>query len=145
MLVSISSIAVNYGAAYTLVKWMGTGHAGLAFSTSMVSIFGSVVLFLALRRRIGGVEGRRLASSAAKICVASAVMGAVCLASSSLILGRFASVPGARALDLVVSAPLGLLVFYCASRALRVEELEAAVAAVAGPLRRRWGRRDKLR
>ncbi len=140
MLVSLGSIAVNYGVAYFLVKRVGMGHAGLAFSTSMVSIFGSVALFLALRRRIGGMEGRRLSVSAAKICAAAAVMGAACMASSSFILGSgFDSPQWARVLDLAVSAPLGLLVFYGVSRALRVEELEAAMAAAAGPLARRFG------
>ena len=67
------------------------------------------------------------------------------MASSSFILGSgFASMKWARAVDLAVSAPLGLLVFYLAARALRVEELEAALAAVSAPLARRFGGRDKM-
>ena len=39
--------------------------------------------------------------------------------------------------QLLVAIPLGAVVFYLAARALRVEELEMATDAMAGPLKRR--------
>src|SRR3984885_2248191 len=63
MIVSLISIAVNYGTASLFIHGTELGHAGLALSTSVVAIFGAVALFLILRSRIGGVHGRVLASS----------------------------------------------------------------------------------
>ena len=42
--------------------------------------------------------------------------------------------------DLAVSIPLGAVTFYAACRLLRIDELELAMSAMAGPLRRRFGR-----
>jgi hypothetical protein len=39
--------------------------------------------------------------------------------------------------DLGVSIPLGIAVLYAACRVLRISELDLAVNALAGPLRRR--------
>ena len=77
MLVSLGSILVNYAAASTMIKFAGLGHAGLALSTSAVALFGFVVLFAILRKRIGGVHGRDLAMQVGKVTLASAIMGAV--------------------------------------------------------------------
>jgi len=42
-----------------------------------------------------------------------------------------------RLVDLAVSIPLGLVVFYAVCRVLRVSELELAARALANPLARR--------
>jgi hypothetical protein len=41
-------------------------------------------------------------------------------------------------IDLAISIPLGLLIFYAACRILRVSELELAARALADPLARRF-------
>lgn len=134
MLVSVASIAVNYGVAFTMVRHLGMGHAGLALSTSAVSTVGFLALFVAIRPRIGGIEGRKLARSTAKILAASAVMGVACVASSAWILASgLAPLNWLRVADLAVSGPLGLAVYYAVARALQVEELEAAIAALRRP------------
>ena len=61
MLVSLASILINAAAASSMVRFAGLGHAGLALSTSLVALFSSVALFEVIRRRIGGIQGRRLA------------------------------------------------------------------------------------
>jgi putative peptidoglycan lipid II flippase len=65
MLVSAASVAINFGAAWGLLKWAGLGHAGLALSTSIVALFGAAALFALLRVRIQGIHGKTLARSAA--------------------------------------------------------------------------------
>jgi putative peptidoglycan lipid II flippase len=127
MLVSIASVAVNGAAAFTLVQWAGLGVAGLALSVSLVAVLSSAALFAVLRLRLGGLGGAPLASSAVRIAIASAVMGAVCAAAAAWL-----PVPVSRsthALRLAVVVPLGVAVFYAAARALRVPELEAIRAA----------------
>ncbi len=140
MVVSLVSIAINYGAVATLIKAVGMGHTGLALSTSVVSLFGFVTLFLILRNRIHGIYGRELASGFFRIAGASLVMGAAVFLSSHGMERWLGASQLARLADLAVSIPLGLVVFYASCRALHVAELELAVRAVSGPLLRRLGR-----
>jgi putative peptidoglycan lipid II flippase len=129
MLVSVASIGVNFAAAYGMVKWAGIGHAGLALSTATVAIFGAVALLMVLQRRLAGIGLRKLAGSAVKIAAAAALMGVACKLSSVLV----HTVMGARAhvalVDVAISIPLGVAVFYAAARACHIEELEAVEAA----------------
>jgi hypothetical protein len=90
---------------------------------------------VALRARLGGMNGRSLASSAARIAIASAVMGAACLLSTRSIHFAFGAGRLSQLADVAISIPLGVAVFYAAARALRVPELEALRAAISGPLR----------
>lgn len=139
MLVSLASIAVNLAAASSMVKLAGLGHLGLALSTSAVALFGSVALFLLLRKRIHRMEGHALASSITKILIASAAMGAICYLSSRGIHLKLGDRKLAQVVDLAISVPLGTAVYYVLCRALRVAELEAAWRALAAPLTRRLG------
>jgi putative peptidoglycan lipid II flippase len=138
MLVSLISIGVNYVTASFLLRDTGLGHAGLALSTSVVAVFGAVALFLILRKRAGGIYGRNLIDSVWKITAASAVMGAAVLLSSHAIETWLGAQRLARLMDLAISIPLGLLIFYTACRILRVSELELATRALANPLTRRF-------
>jgi putative peptidoglycan lipid II flippase len=130
MIVSVLSIAVNYFTASLLFGHTRLGHAGLALSTAAVATFGGVALFVILRNRVGGIYGRNLIASIWKIIVASAVMGAAVLLASHGIEGWLGVGRLGRLIDLAVSIPLGILVFYAACRILRVSELELATRAL---------------
>jgi putative peptidoglycan lipid II flippase len=136
MIVSLVSIGINYASASMMLKVAGLGHAGLALSTSVVALFNFFALLWVMRGRIGGIHGRSLFFSALKIVAASALMGAICFASSHLFRGWLGIGKLARLVDLAVSIPLGLAVFYGATRALRITELEAAAVAISRPLKR---------
>jgi putative peptidoglycan lipid II flippase len=137
MIVSLLSIAVNYFTASLLFSHTTLGHAGLALSTAAVATFGGIALFVLLRKRVGGIYGRNLIESVWKIAAASAVMGAAVLLSSHGIEGWLGVSRLGRLVDLGVSIPLGLLIFYVTCRFLRVSELELATRALANPLARR--------
>jgi putative peptidoglycan lipid II flippase len=123
MLVSLASVAVNGAAAWAAVRVAGWGHAGLALSTSVVALFGAAVLFSMLRTRLGSLHGRRLATGVLKIAAASAVMAAVCRASSVFIHGAAGSARWMQAADVAVSIPLGAAVFLATARVFGVAEL----------------------
>jgi putative peptidoglycan lipid II flippase len=135
MLVSLASIAVNYLAARACLQWAGMGPAGLALSTAGVALFGALVLLVLLDRRLEGIGLRQLAASAARITAAAMLMGVVCLLSSGAIRAAAGAGRPGRLLDVAVSIPLGVAVFYAGARALRVEELEAVRAACYTALR----------
>jgi len=136
MIISVLSIAVNYITASLLFRNSSLGHAGLALSTAAVATFGGVALFVILRNRIGGIYGRNLVESIWKIAAASAVMGAAVFAASHGIEGWLGDGRLGRLVDLAVSIPLGLLVFYAVCRMLRVSELELATRVLRNPLGR---------
>ncbi len=143
-IVSLASIAINYGVAEAMVRTHTLGHAGLAIATSAVALFGFVVLFWILRGRIGGIHGRALLLSTTQIILASTVMGLVVwLVSRALGLwwgnGRLA-----RLADLGICIPAGAAAFYVVCRMLRVAELEMAGRALMAPLSQ-WASRQRAR
>jgi putative peptidoglycan lipid II flippase len=127
MFVSIGAIAVNAATAFTTVRVLGFGHAGLALSLSTVSIFSALMLLGLLSGRIGGVRGREMAVSLGKIVVASGAMGAVCLVVVRLV--------GSRWLNLAVGLPVGALVFYGVASLMRVREIADVRDAVVRKFR----------
>ncbi len=140
MLVSLASILLNFATAGFMIRVMGLGHAGLALSTSVVALFGFLVLFEILRRRIGGVYGRELATGIGKVIAASLAMAAVTALSSHAMEQWLGVSRSARLADLAVSIPLGLLVFYGACRALGIHEIDLAIRSFTGPVQRRLQR-----
>jgi len=139
MLVSLASILVNIAAASSMVKLAGLGHAGLALSTSLVALFGSIVLFDLIRRRVGRLDGRRLSAAFLKISAASTLMGAAFALSSRMAQHWIGVSRMARVADLAISVPVGLLVFLAAAKLFRLPELEAARRALIAPLAQRLG------
>jgi putative peptidoglycan lipid II flippase len=130
MLVSTMSILVNLVVAYVMIRWAGWGHAGLAVATSGVALVAGLALFLTLRRRLGGVHGRELLGSTVRIAAASAVMAAAVALSSRAAEAWLGESRLARLIELGVSIPLGVLVYWAVCRAARVPELETALRAL---------------
>ena len=141
MIVSMVSVAINFVVAYTMTKSFHLGHRGLALSTSAVALFNFMVLLFLIRKRIGGIKGAELMRTFGKIAAASALLAAVCF-SSDYWMRAFAGAHTIGLLaNLIVSIALGGASFYAVCLLLRVEELETAQAAIAGPLLRRFGLR----
>ena len=147
MIAGVVSIFLNYGLNWTFVRVWGWGHAGLAFSTSLVATFNFAVLFWMMKVKLGGIHGRRLTWSVLKIVVASALMGANCWLSSTALRYAIGESTATRFADLVLSVPLGLAVLYGMCRLMRVQELDAAQEAVIGRLRGRheWSAEERAR
>lgn len=146
MVVSLISIVINFTVASTLIRAVGFGHAGLAFSTSVVAIFNFVALFSVLRARLGGIYGRDLVASFSKVTVAAGMMGIAVSGSNAALVHWLGETRGAFLADLAVSIPIGLAVFYGVARMLKIPELEPALRGLAGPILRRFpGKRGKIR
>ena len=136
MFISLSSIVINYVAASLLTQRTSLGHAGLALSTSFVAVFGFLALFWIMRNRSGGIYGRALTASLAKVLFASAVMSCAVAGSSHAVLAWLGESRLAHLADLGISIPAALVIYYWACRMVRVPELELASRAIAGPLMR---------
>jgi putative peptidoglycan lipid II flippase len=143
MLISLGSIGINLGAAVGLTRVAHMGIAGLALSTSAVALFGFLVLFELLRRKIGGVHGKVLGAQFLKIAMASVGMAVMIALSSHMVESWMGITRLAHLVNLIVSIPLGLGVYYGACRAFHVSDLDMTVSAFAAPVRRIFRTRTK--
>ena len=132
--VSMGTIAVNVALSVALVRVIG--FRGLALSTSLAALANGAVLIVLLRRRLNGIDGRRLAVAFAKIVAAASIMVAAALGAQR-ILG--AVVPGDGVLvqiaRLGTSIGAALLVLGVSAKMLRIEEFDEAMTVVRSPLR----------
>jgi putative peptidoglycan lipid II flippase len=136
MLVSLGSVVVNYIINYLLVGPLG--HVGLACSTSTVALVNFALLLALMRRRLGRLEGRRLALSFLRISLATLAMAAavwlVAVAPAAhLPFSGFRLYLAQVAIGIAAAAA----VFYAACRAVGVEELDEALAAIGGRFRKK--------
>jgi putative peptidoglycan lipid II flippase len=134
--VSVISVLVNLALNIALVRVMG--FRGLALGTATAAVFNAVVLLWLLRRRLGGLGGRRLLETFVKITVASAAMGVAAYVTQQ---GLTGVLPGmseyAKAIRVFGSIGVALLVLGAAAKLMRIQEFDEAVARVLGRLRRR--------
>jgi len=142
VMVSVATMVLNVVLNVTLVRVLS--YRGLALGTAIASLFNAAALLWLLRRRIGGVDGRRLCVALLKIASASALMALVAVALfawlNRYITGVSEIARGAR-LFLTIGASLGVLVV--AAKALRIREFDDAVRLFVGRLTRRTGTSER--
>ncbi len=134
MLISLGSVLVNFVLNSLLV---GTfGHVGLAFSTSSVALINFTLLILLMRRRLGGIEGRRLGSAVLRIFAAALPMAA----SAWLVSELAAALPlhelARRLVQVAGALGTAAAVFYFGCRWFGVAELSEAFNAITGKFAR---------
>ncbi len=130
MVVSMVAVAVNGATAYSLVRIFGMGHTGLALSMSILYTFSALTLMWLIRGKIGGINGRAMAVSFAKILLATAATAVACrgvVEASHQMLGLTMT---ARIMDVTVGVPGGAAAFYIVAMALRIPELADTRQAV---------------
>ena len=137
VIVSVLSVGVNLALNLALVRLLG--FKGLALGTGIAAILNSVVLLWLLRRRLDGLDGRRIFVSLAKITVASAAMGF----AAQMALGWLSALTPAggelaKIIRVAGSIALALLVLAASARLLRIHEFNEATARVLS----RFGRRS---
>ena len=134
--ISIASVLVNAALNVALVRVMG--YRGLALGTSIAAMVNAAALLFLLRRRLGGLEDRRVLLSFAKITLASLLMGAAAAFADSLLRGWL---PGdalaAQALRLAGAIGAALAVLAAAAHLLHVDEFRQGVRLVMSRVARR--------
>ena len=136
VIVSVLSVITNLLLNLALVRVLG--FRGLALGTAIAAMMNAVVLLWLLRRRLGGLEGARIAVSLAKISAAAALMG---LATYYTLQGLLNVMPGDRELVRVLrvgsAIAVALLVLAGSAQWLRIQEFNEATSRVFA----RFGRR----
>ena len=135
VIVSVMSVAANLALNLWLVNILS--FRGLALGTAIAAVLNALILLALLGRRLDGLDGRRIAVSATKIGVASAIMGAavwfIAAWLETLVPGTAFSI---RAIRVFTSIAAGVLVLILAARALRIEELDDALRRLVARFRR---------
>ncbi len=134
VLVSVATVVLNVALNLALVRTIG--FKGLALGTAVSAVFNATVLLWILRSRLGGIDGRRIASSFARIGAASLVMGAAAWATDAAIASRLPSRDvGVLALRVVAAIGVALVVLDLAARALHAREFSEARNLVLARIR----------
>jgi putative peptidoglycan lipid II flippase len=134
-MVSGGVILVNAVASILLVR--AIGFEGLALGTSVAAVANAAVLVWLLRRRLGGLNGRRLCITFVKVTAAALVMALTAVAiqrtTEHAFSGRQA---GWQAVRLAASIGGALMALAGASKFLRVDEFDRAVGMIQGRVRK---------
>jgi putative peptidoglycan lipid II flippase len=135
VIVSMVSVLVNAGLNLLLVRAMG--FRGLALGTSLAALFSAGTLLVLLHGRLHGLNDRRLLSSATRIGIAAAVMGAV---TAAVARAALMALPGntlaAQVIRLSAEIGASLLALALAAWLLRIREFSESVDLVTRRLRR---------
>jgi putative peptidoglycan lipid II flippase len=140
MIVSLLSIAINFGAALLLLEFFHLGYAALALATSLVAVSGCLLLFELLRRRLDGIEGRYLVHQLSRIVLGSVLMAAPLWVIDRAMSRWLGQTRWADLAELAVAIPVGLAVFAIIMKVLRIDEARFALQIFTSPFRRKLNR-----
>lgn len=128
-------IAMNW----LVVNASTLGVGGLALATSIAATLHMLVMYVLLRRRLGGLNGGALLTSVTKTVLATA---ALCVLAWVLRVALDAVLPATlapklhAAVVLALAGGLGIGAFFVVARALRMSELESIVQQARSAVRR---------
>ncbi len=126
--VALANLFLNAILDFALYR---VGVWGIALSTAIVNVGGTVALLVLLRRRLGRLDGGRIAVASVKVGAASALVAVAAYAVWKPLddaLGR--SFP-AQVVSLGLALALSIGIYLLACRALRVREIEALLSVRA--------------
>ena len=115
VIIGVGAMALNIGLSVALIAPLA--HGGLALANSIATILEMLLLLLILRRRMIGIDDRRIALSIARVGVGALVMGAALVAFANVFAARGAIFVA------VAGAVLGVVVYLGVTAALRSEEI----------------------
>ncbi len=136
MVVSFIAVGLNLFLNWLFTLRLGWGHRGLAFSTACIATSNFLILYWLMRRHLGRLESRMMLTLLLKLAMASAVLAAICVAGSHLLLANWATERFWPKLGALVAVILtATLAFFACASALRIDEVSDLTRAV----RRRLG------
>jgi putative peptidoglycan lipid II flippase len=131
LIISVCTVALNVILDILAVGSMGV--AGLALATSVSSSLGALALYMALRKKMGRLGGRRFSTELIKIAFASIACAVACAALNGVLPE---AVGTARIFFRLAACALGsLIVYMAAALSMGVRQLKPIV----GFVRRRYG------
>jgi putative peptidoglycan lipid II flippase len=138
MMVSFIALGLNLAFNYVFVFVFKWGHESLALTTSIVAGVNFLILFIAMTKFAGDIGTFDLLKVLLKLAIAGAAMGGVCWAANRYLFLDPAHLRlPLRAAGLVGTVGVAAVVYFVATKLLRVAETEDAV----GMVMRRFGKK----
>jgi putative peptidoglycan lipid II flippase len=130
------AVVINIILNIVLSKYLGIG--GLALATSIAAIVGTLLLFITLRRKIGGFGLKEITTSFIKICIASVLMGFIALGSFNVLSQNIR-----ENLALILAIGLGVLAYAILIYFMRIPEVDRTIEAMKKKVKVRVGERSR--
>ena len=130
------AVVINIILNIVLSKYLGIG--GLALATSIAAIVGTLLLFITLRRKIGGFGLKEITKSFIKISIASILMGFIALGSFN-----FFSQNIRQNLALILAIGIGALAYAILIYFMRIPEVDRTIEAMKKKVKVRVGERSR--
>jgi putative peptidoglycan lipid II flippase len=128
------AVVINIILNIVLSKYLGIG--GLALATSIAAIVGTLLLFITLRRKIGGFGLKEITKSFIKISIASILMGFIALGSFN-----FFSQNTRENLALILAIGIGALAYAILIYFMRITEVDRSIEVMKRKVKVRVGER----
>ena len=136
-LVNIAAVGLNVLVDLLFVLALGMGVKGLALGHATAYTFGSIALLAMIRRRLGGLDGRRIVSGLSRTFIAAGITAAVAWSVARAIGGWVGTATlGGQAAQVLGAVAAGILAFVAAALMLRVDEVDVVRRQLAA----RWHR-----
>ena len=142
--VAVGIVAIGLNVALNLLLVRSMSFSGLALGTGIAALANAGILFWLLRRRLGGLDDRRVLTSLGKIVAASVVMAVVAYTIEHQLALHW---PGTqiwrRAIRVGLAIGGGVASLTLAARLLRLEEFELAFGRIWSKIGGRLARRAR--
>jgi putative peptidoglycan lipid II flippase len=127
--VSVISVTASALMNWLFLKFTNLGVGGFALSFSMMGLINMVLLIIILNRRIGSIRGRSLVTSFAKTLAAALLMGVAIVGAVWFLQPELLRLSGhlAAAAKIGIGFIVGVVVFFGAALALKMEELDTVL------------------
>lgn len=137
-LINIGAVALNTAVNFVYFRYLDLGVEGLALGHATAYTFAAIAAAIILRRRLRGLEGRRLAPAFGQILVAGAATGAVAYGVARWFGDAFGTAGlGPQLLQVGGGVIAGLLTFIALAAAFRMQELSLIAQMVRSRVARR--------
>jgi putative peptidoglycan lipid II flippase len=128
--VTVSVVAMSLNVVLSLIFIKPLTHGGLALANTVATTLELLGMVALIRRRLGGIEGRRLMRASSRVILAATLMGGVLWASHRLVSGMLGDT--SAAFEAGGGILLGVAVYFCASLAMGAGEMRAVGRWIRG-------------
>lgn len=137
MLVSFLALGINLGFNYLFVYVFKWGHESLALTTSISASVNFLLLFFAMRKFAGDLDGGALLLLLGKLALAGALMAGACMVANRFLFYDLAHLRfSLKLIELGLTIAVASFVYFVAAKLLRVAEAQEALGMMTRKFRR---------
>jgi len=135
MINSFAGIILNIALNFMLVKKMGV--SGLTLATSLSALLTTLLMFLSINKKLGGLEALSTLKTFGKVLVSASAMAVSIYAVDSFCRASFGTELFGSVVSLLLSFVLGIIVYAAGLHLMKIEEFQWLAGVLTKKLRRR--------